>query len=152
MKSFIKKTMPQFDFSNYSSQIFWLSLCFATLYFFMSRKILPRIRDILKERENLINSNLNLAKELDNKISEIQFQAEELRKNANQKYQSKLDETSKAAAVKREQMINDLKSKIEQNTEKSRKEIKDFIEKNRSNSENAIKDLIQMIKTKIFSK
>lgn len=42
--------MPQFDFSSYVSQIFWLLLCFAVLYAFTVSYSVPRMRRLLEDR------------------------------------------------------------------------------------------------------
>ncbi len=143
--------MPQLDITTYGAQIFWFLLCFATLYIFSSRIILPRIRNILKDRKAVIDADLSLATALDDKIYELHLKTESLRKDASTKYQTKLDEVAKNAATQREKMIEGLKEKIEKITDKSRSELKDFIAKSRADSEVAIKNLSQKIKEKIFN-
>ncbi len=143
--------MPQLDTTQYGAQLFWLLLCFTTLYIFASRIILPRIREILKSRKAVIDADLSLTAELDEKISQLHRKTDALKKDASQKYQTKLEEVAKEAAAKREKMINELKEKIEQTTEKSRNELKDFIVKSRADSEVAIKNLSQKIKEKLFT-
>ena len=142
--------MPQFDFSTYSSQIFWFSICFAILYYFTSKIILPRIKNILGDRRNVIDTDISFAKRLEDKIADLQLKADSLRKSANQEYQSKIDEAVKVSAKRREEMIAQLKEKIDQNTEKSKKEIAAFIANTKNKSDAAIKDLTQIIKQKIF--
>ena len=78
--------MPQFDFSTYSSQIFWFSICFAILYFFASKIILPRIRDILGDRKVVIDTDISYAKNLEDQIADLQLKSDTLRKSANQEY------------------------------------------------------------------
>ena len=143
--------MPQLDITTYGAQIFWFLLCFATLYIFSSRIILPRIRNILKDRKAVIDADLSLATALDDKIYELHLKTESLRKDASTKYQTKLDEVAKNAATQREKMIEGLKEKIAKITDKSRSELKDFIAKSRADSEVAIKNLSQKIKEKIFN-
>ncbi|MBT7451768.1 MAG: F0F1 ATP synthase subunit B', partial [Rhodospirillaceae bacterium] len=43
--------MPQFDPSTFSSQLFWLLICFVVLYWVISKFAIPRIGDILEQRE-----------------------------------------------------------------------------------------------------
>ncbi|MBP7709592.1 MAG: hypothetical protein KA100_00795 [Rickettsiales bacterium] len=143
--------MPQLDTTQYSSQLFWFLLCFAVLYIFASRIILPRIRNILSERKNVIDADLSSAANLDDKLYALQNKTDALRKDASQKYQTKLEEVAKDAASKREKMLSELKEKIEQITEKSRSELKDFIAKSRAESDVAIKNLSQKIKEKLFN-
>lgn len=56
--------MPQLDVSTFSSQIFWLIICFATLYFLLSRRALPRISEILEARQDRIAADLDQAQRL----------------------------------------------------------------------------------------
>ncbi|WP_421994237.1 hypothetical protein [Reyranella sp.] len=56
-----KSGMPQFDVSRFPSQIFWLVVCFAVLYFLMSKLVLPGIGKTMEERERKIQGDLDAA-------------------------------------------------------------------------------------------
>ena len=56
--------MPQLDVSTFASQIFWLIICFATLYYLLSRKALPRVAEILEARQDRIAADLDEAQRL----------------------------------------------------------------------------------------
>ncbi len=53
--------MPQFDVSRFPSQIFWLVVCFAVLYFLMSKLVLPKIGKTIEDRELKIQTDLDAA-------------------------------------------------------------------------------------------
>lgn len=53
--------MPQFNLSRFPSQIFWLVVCFAVLYFLMARLVLPRIGKTIEDRELKIQTDLDVA-------------------------------------------------------------------------------------------
>ena len=53
--------MPQFDVSRFPSQIFWLVVCFAALYFLMSMLVLPSIGRTIEDRERKIQGDLDAA-------------------------------------------------------------------------------------------
>lgn len=53
--------MPQFDPAVFAPQIIWLFVTFAVLFYLMWKKALPRISDILEERDHKINDNLRKA-------------------------------------------------------------------------------------------
>ncbi len=144
------KNMPQFDFTTYSSQIFWFILCFAALYCAMHFVVLPRIRTILSARKNVIDADLSTAEMLDKKINKLRLKTDDLRREATQKYQYKLEEAVKSAAKQREKSIEELKEKFEQITNKSRQELKSFVKKSCSKSDLAIQNLVETIKAKIF--
>jgi len=69
--------LPQFDFSTWASQIFWLVIVFAALYFVLATFILPRLREGISERGDRISDDLDQA-------SNMQRQAEEAEKSYNQ--------------------------------------------------------------------
>jgi F-type H+-transporting ATPase subunit b len=53
--------MPQLDHRTFPSQIFWLAVSFALLYWLLSRKALPRLADILETRQERIAADLDRA-------------------------------------------------------------------------------------------
>ncbi len=53
--------MPQLDFTTYVPQLFWLAIIFAVLYVVMARRALPRITEVLEERQNRIDGDLEQA-------------------------------------------------------------------------------------------
>jgi F-type H+-transporting ATPase subunit b len=54
--------MPQFDTHNFSSQIFWLFLCFGILFLFLQYVIIPKITRSINERTVKIQQQLQEAK------------------------------------------------------------------------------------------
>jgi F-type H+-transporting ATPase subunit b len=56
--------VPQIEVSTFSSQIFWLIVCFAALYYLLSRRALPRVSEILEARQDRIAADLDQAQRL----------------------------------------------------------------------------------------
>jgi len=56
--------VPQIEVSTFASQIFWLIICFATLYYLLSRKALPRVAEILEARQDRIAADLDEAQRM----------------------------------------------------------------------------------------
>lgn len=78
--------MPQLDISTFTSQFFWLCLTFFTMLFIMSKFIIPKIGDILAQRQRKIDDCLH-------KAHTIRQQAEE----ALEKYHKALAEANRKA-------------------------------------------------------
>ena len=58
--------MPQLDISTFSPQIIWLIITFLILYVLMAKVALPRIGNILEQRQARIDDNLDMAQSLRN--------------------------------------------------------------------------------------
>jgi len=56
--------LPQLDPKNFSSQLIWLTITFVVLYALMAKVALPKIGEVLEERQNKIDDNLAKAEEL----------------------------------------------------------------------------------------
>jgi F-type H+-transporting ATPase subunit b len=53
--------LPQLDIATFPSQLIWLVITFAALFILMSRVSLPRISQVLEERQHKIDDNLKKA-------------------------------------------------------------------------------------------
>lgn len=56
--------MPQLDPASFPSQLFWLAITFVALYLVMWRVALPRIAELLQERQERIDDDLERAEKL----------------------------------------------------------------------------------------
>jgi len=56
--------MPQFDVTTFPTQLVWLVIAFVLLYVLMERVALPRIGQVLEERQEKIDDNLDTAEQL----------------------------------------------------------------------------------------
>lgn len=56
--------LPQFDPTWFASQVFWLAVSFALLYFIFAKKTLPDISGVIENRKNHIQSDLETAEKL----------------------------------------------------------------------------------------
>lgn len=56
--------LPQLNPSDFSPQLVWLAITFGALYFILSRWSLPRISEVIEERRNRIQRDLDEAERL----------------------------------------------------------------------------------------
>lgn len=102
--------MPQFQPEFFSPQLVWLAITFILLYLLMSRVALPRIGQVLEEREHRINDNLRKAEML-NQEAEVAVAAYEKRMaEARAKAQTTIREIRERMAVdaaERHQQLNE---------------------------------------------
>lgn len=59
-----KAGMPQLDPAGFAPQLIWLLITFLALYLIMSRVALPKVTDILEQRQNRIAHDLDEAERL----------------------------------------------------------------------------------------
>jgi F-type H+-transporting ATPase subunit b len=56
--------MPQLDPAYFSTQLVWLAITFALLYFVLARGVLPRIGDVLERRREQIADDVGRAEKV----------------------------------------------------------------------------------------
>lgn len=99
-----KAGMPQLDFDTFSSQIFWLVVTFAALYALLARSVLPRIHDVLENRQNKITHDIDRAEQLRNEAEEAREVYERALKESRAKAQALISESAalmdKSSAVR----------------------------------------------------
>lgn len=64
--------LPQLNIDTFPSQIFWLLVALAVLYWLMAKVALPRIGSVLEERADAIADDLDRAEELKRKAVEAE--------------------------------------------------------------------------------
>ena len=120
--------MPQLDPTYWVSQAFWLTLIFTSLYFVLSKLFIPKIKDIIDDRESKIKSDLDEAQKLKN-IAETKL------KEYEQSIESGKKQVQKILYENKNKLTTDLQNKkktfdkeIEKEMENTEKEIQKFKE------------------------
>ena len=75
--------MPQLDFSTFPSQAFWLVVSFALMWLVMAKMIVPKITDILNQRQRKIDDYLTAAGEFKQTAEEALEKYERVLREAN---------------------------------------------------------------------
>lgn len=143
--------MPQFDFTTYSSQIFWFAICFCILYFAVSYIITPRIRSILEQRKKVISSDLSSTADLKTQIEELKSLNFKINQDSAQNYHQKIEATTQKIHQHRQDTITNLKKTLEENSKKSQQQLQDLIKKSQEQSVAVIDEIAKFIKSKILN-
>jgi F-type H+-transporting ATPase subunit b len=138
---------PPFDTSTYVSQLLWLAITFGTLYYLMSKVILPRISDILEVRRDRIAGDLaeaeRLNQETENAIAVYDKTLAEARQKAHDAAEDKRIKHEKKMQTRRKQVETRLTKKIE----KSESEIASMREEALSNITQVAEELVGTLVT-----
>lgn len=108
--------LPQLDIATYPSQLIWLVITFAALFAFMSRVSLPRISQVLEERQHKIDDNLKKAETYreDAKIAAEAYTKaqDEARANAHAILMETHDTIAKEITLKQDELSERLEAEI----------------------------------------
>ncbi len=109
--------LPQLtQISSFPSQIFWLIVTFGLLYYLMSKVALPRVAEVLDERDKKINDNLAEAEELRNKAeaakADYEAALEKARRDAHGSIVRVSDELTRDAEQRHAALAEKLKAQI----------------------------------------
>lgn len=77
--------LPQLDPTWFPSQLFWLAITVAVLYFVFSKRVLPELSSIIENRRTHIQNDLDNAQRLKHEAEEVQTAYETILEEARQK-------------------------------------------------------------------
>lgn len=115
--------MPQFNPEWFASQLFWLVILFAVLYFLMSRLALPRMAQIMEERQDKIEDDLAKAEKLKSEADEVYRAYEEHLAEARSDAQKLLKETGDQIAAEQQKRHEAFSKELNQKTQEAEKRI-----------------------------
>ena len=108
--------MPQFDSTFFLSQLFWLSVCFLTVFLILWKKALPQLASIFKERSLKIQGQREDAEAIRSQgqkiIESTQARLSKTRFQAQSHINATLHEINHDLAQKRNEMTQKLKTEI----------------------------------------
>jgi F-type H+-transporting ATPase subunit b len=143
--------MPQFDFTTYSSQIFWLLICILAIYFSMAKIVLPRIADIFERRKENIDDNISAAQLINADITKIEDEIKKLKSKILEEYKQTIELSTKEINQLREERNNQLKQEISQINAESKNNIEQFLQSSKLGYDLAIANISKAIDNKIFN-
>ena len=141
--------MPQMVIPDFMPQLVWLFIVFPILYCSMKYLALPRITEIMANREMKIINNINKAEEIRNKIKEANQEHELAIKETNDQIKVLVSEISQKSITEAEQQIqecqNNINTKIKEEKLKLEKEISNFSKNIEKISNYAAESIIEKI-------
>ena len=104
--------MPQMVIPDFMPQLVWLFIIFPILYLTMKYMALPRISEIISNRDIKIINNLNKAEEIRNKIDELNKEHQLAIKETNEQIKLIVSEISQKSIVEAEKKLIECQNKI----------------------------------------
>lgn len=109
--------MPQFDPAVWSPLVIWLAITFIALYLLMSRMALPRVAEVLEEREHRINESLRRAERLklsaEDAVAEYEKTIADVRMKAAEEMREARETAAGEAAERHSELSERLAGEIE---------------------------------------
>jgi F-type H+-transporting ATPase subunit b len=107
---------PPFDPSTFPSQIVWLAITFGALYFYMSKRFLPMVGEVIEKRRALISKDLDEATAMQQQADAAAAAHEkalaDARANAQALAQATRDQLSAQADARRKSLEDELSAKL----------------------------------------
>ena len=117
--------MPQLDFTTFIPQLFWLFLSLSFLYFILSRIALPRISDVIEERNDTITDDLDEAKSLsieaEKVVNELKSRLEDARSSSQKKLMDERQKNLDKISSERKKFEETISKEISSSEEKINK-------------------------------
>ena len=117
--------MPQLDFTTFIPQLFWLFLSLSFLYFILSRIALPRISDVIEERNDTITDDLDEAKalsiEAEKVVNELKSKLEDARSSSQKKLMDERQKNLDKISSERKKFEETISKEISSSEEKINK-------------------------------
>ena len=140
--------MPQLDFTTYLPQLFWLAVTFGLLYLVMARKALPRVGEILEERQNRIDGDLEQAENFRKESEALEQSYEKLNADARARALAHL----KAEREKVQALLNDKQAAMTTSLEGRLGEAEGRIAKAKTQALKGVEDIATEVCVSIIAK
>ena len=108
--------MPQLDFSTFLPQIFWLFISLSFLYIVLSRYALPRVSDVIEERNDIIAQDIDSAKEYsvesEKAIEELNLKLSEAKTSSQNLINKSIQDIKEDSEIKKSSLIKEINNQI----------------------------------------
>lgn len=144
--------MPQFDVSSLSSQLFWLVIIFAGLYFIVSRFIAPKAESILTARNRCMEENISYAEEYKKKATTLDIEKQEKLAEVNRRVEEMQQQAIKLLESHFSKQREELSSTLDHKRKMALAEIEKYVDKFHTDEPNSCVNLAAFIIEKITGK
>ncbi len=104
--------MPQFDLTKFPTQIFWLVVCFAVLYFLMAKAVLPKIGATIESREHKIQADLDAAQKANDAARAAGVEQDKALAEARGQASGLIREAAEAAAAQTSAKLHEVSDRL----------------------------------------
>src|SRR4051812_21405716 len=115
--------MPQLDSTWFASQLFWLLVSFAALYFLLARLVLPPLQGVLARRAQVMATDLDTAQRAKSQAEEARQAYERTLAEARARSQALIADAMREHKAKAEQAGKELDAQIAQRLADAEKKI-----------------------------
>ncbi|MFO7855170.1 MAG: F0F1 ATP synthase subunit B' [Paracoccaceae bacterium] len=115
--------LPQLDFATYPSQVFWLIVTLVALYLIFARNALPRIGEMIEERHDTIEDDLDRAADYKRRAEDAEAAYERAKAEARAEAQRIAEKTRREIEAETEKAIAKADAEIAARAEESEKRI-----------------------------
>ncbi len=106
--------MPQMEFADYVPQVIWLILCFGCLYVLMSRLVLPRVAEILENRQRKLDHDIESAERLRNEAAAALAEYEAAMREAALQAENIISEARERLKIEAQQRLDALDRRLDE--------------------------------------
>ncbi len=118
--------MPQMEFADYVPQVIWLILCFGCLYFMMSRLVLPRVSEILENRQRKLDHDIESAERLRNEAAVALAEYESAMRDATLQAENIISEAREKLKIEAQQRLDALDRRLNEQALVSEKRLSEL--------------------------
>lgn len=129
--------LPQLNPNDFAPQLFWLAVTFTLLYVLMSRVALPRIGEVIEERDERIQRDLSTADRLKSEteqalqayekaLADARSNASEIARETRDKLAKSVDAERADVESKLARQLADAESRIEETKTKALSSVNDI--------------------------
>lgn len=143
--------MPQLDITTYSTQIFWLLVCFSALFIITKGFIVPNMDNVFSNRLRHINLLLDQANKLAEEAKQLDKDIDEFVENSKLDIAIHEEETMKRLNVELEKMQEEFAAHNEENRAAAAISIEESMKDLASTLEKEVPNMVQLAYEVMYS-